>query len=124
MNGLTKEMETVRASSGGGGGGVGKVGGREWEGGGEGHVRSRLMMLEQRTEQQERETSTLKVNTSCYLSGSLDNTCLNCVRNLCGNHGNKPEYNAYIHTHRLRQTFYVAYIHIQLHPAVHGTIPH
>ena len=62
MNGLTKEMETVRASSVGGGGGVvGKVGGREWEGGGEGHVRSRLMMLEQRTEQRERETSTLKV---------------------------------------------------------------
>ena len=61
LNGLTKEMETVRASSGGGGGGGGKVGGREGEGGGEGHVRSRLMMLEQRTEQQERETSTLKV---------------------------------------------------------------
>ncbi|CAI8027574.1 TNF receptor-associated factor 3 [Geodia barretti] len=61
MNGLTKEMETVR----------------EWEGGGEGHVRSRLMMLEQRTEQQERETSTLKVNMSeleLQLQASLAST--------------------------------------------------
>ena len=47
----------------GGPGGVtgGKVGGR-WEGGG--HLESRVLILEQRTEQQERENNTLKV---CYV---------------------------------------------------------
>ena len=59
---ITNDLESVQrlasssvAGGGGGGGGVvGKGGGRGWEGGGS--VESRLMMLEQRIEQQERET--------------------------------------------------------------------
>ena len=54
------------------------------------------------------------------VAGSLDNTCLNCLRNLCGKHGHSSEYNAYTFTDCVR--LYVAYIHIQLHPTVQGTI--
>ena len=54
----TAESKTGYTGFGGGRGKGGKGGG--WEGGGS--VEERVMMLEQRTEQQERETSTLKVS--------------------------------------------------------------
>ena len=66
-----REIETVRktameAKAGVGGGGAGvKVGVTAGKGGGwdvgRGNVEERVMMLEQRTEQQERETSSIKV---------------------------------------------------------------
>ena len=57
-----RERTVIRATA------MGK-GGRDWEGGDD--VEARLRMLEQRTEQQQRDTSTIKVSQHLKLTGHV-----------------------------------------------------